>query len=110
MPDAESQARYDQLRSIHREVGLAERDFRIDRGRDLDLGFAEAAHDWCGGRPLAAVLADTALSAGDFVRWVRQVIDFADQIGKAAALAEDPALRRTCREVSDTMRRGVVAF
>ena len=110
MPDAESQARYDQLRSIHREVGLAERDFRIDRGRDLDLGFAEAAHDWCGGRPLAAVLTDTALSAGDFVRWVRQVLDFADQIGKAAALAEDPALRRTCREVSDTMRRGVVAF
>lgn len=110
MPDAESQARYDQLRSLHREIGLAERDFRIDRGPDLEIGFAEAAHDWAAGRPLNAVLADTNLSAGDFVRWVRQVIDFADQIGKAASLAEDPDLRRTCREVSDMMRRGVVAF
>lgn len=110
MPDATSQERFDELRRIHREVGLAERDVRIERGPDLELGFAEAAHDWAAGRPLAAVLGDAGLPAGDFVRWVRQVIDFADQIGKAASLADDPTLRRTCREVTDMMRRGVVAF
>ncbi|OYO02802.1 RNA helicase [Enemella evansiae] len=115
MPDAETDARMTALRQVHREISLLERDFRVERGPDLEIGFAQPVFAWAAGRPLATVLAESGMTAGDFVRWVRQVIDFTDQIGDAAnrEAAEDEsraALRRTCREATRAMRRGVVAF
>ena len=56
---------------------------------------------------LSEVLADSGLTAGDFVRWVRQVLDFADQIAEAAGPGP---LRTAAREVVRSMRRGVVDF
>ncbi|WP_408609303.1 DEAD/DEAH box helicase [Auraticoccus cholistanensis] len=107
MPDAETEEVMSRVRGIWREVSLLERDARLDRGPEPDIGFARAAHHWTAGRPLAEVLDITGLSAGDFVRWVRQVLDLADQVGSATT---DPRLRATCREVVARMRRGVVAF
>ncbi|GAB3716286.1 DEAD/DEAH box helicase [Mariniluteicoccus flavus] len=107
MPDAETDSRMTALRQVHREIALLERDFRLERGPDLEIGFAESAYAWAAGRPLAEVLGASGLTAGDFVRWVRQVIDFTDQIGDAAGPGD---LRRTCREATHGMRRGVVAF
>jgi ATP-dependent RNA helicase HelY len=53
------------------------------------------------------VLEDTELTAGDFVRWVRQVIDFAGQIADAAGPGQ---LRDVARQLVRTMRRGVVSY
>ena len=53
------------------------------------------------------MLADTDLTAGDFVRWVRQVPDFAGQIADAAGPG---GLRETARDVVRAMRRGVVTY
>jgi ATP-dependent RNA helicase HelY len=65
------------------------------------------ADGWAAGRSLSAVLDDTELTAGDFVRWVRQVVDFAGQIADAA----DPGgLRDVARQLVRTMRRGVVSY
>ncbi|OYO22234.1 RNA helicase [Enemella dayhoffiae] len=115
MPDAETESRMTQLRQVHREISLLERDFRVERGPDLEIGFAQAAFAWASGRPLSTVLGESGMTAGDFVRWVRQVIDFTDQIGEAARSLEQRSeaaaqLRRTCRQATDAMRRGVVAF
>ncbi|WP_460744605.1 DEAD/DEAH box helicase [Mariniluteicoccus endophyticus] len=107
MPDSETDARLTALRQVHREIALLERDFKLERGPDLEIGFADSAFAWASGRPLSEVLGASGLTAGDFVRWVRQVIDFTDQIGDAAGPGD---LRRTCREVTHSMRRGVVAF
>jgi ATP-dependent RNA helicase HelY len=107
MPDAETEAVLTQIRRIHREVSLVERDARLPRGPDLDIGFSSAAFDWCAGRPLADVLAGGQQTAGDFVRWVRQVLDFAGQVADAAGPGP---LRDTAREVVSSMRRGVVAY
>ena len=93
------------LRTVWREVGALERNHRRDRGREPDIGFAEAAWRWASGQELAKVLRISGLSAGDFVRWVRQVVDLAGQIATAAGLGD---LRRTCREAVFAMRRGVV--
>lgn len=106
MPDAASERAQSELRSVWREVGLLERKHRIDRGREPDIGFAEAAWRWASGQDLAKVLLHTGLSAGDFVRWVRQVIDLAGQLAAAAGPGD---LRRTCLIAADEMRRGVVA-
>ncbi|MDO5499844.1 MAG: DEAD/DEAH box helicase [Propionibacteriaceae bacterium] len=107
MPDADSERTLTAIRAIHREVSLVERDFRLERGPDLEVGFARPAFAWAAGRPLGEILDDSGLTAGDFVRWVRQVIDFADQIRQAAGPGE---LGDTCRELRAAMQRGVVAF
>ncbi|HEV2929318.1 MAG TPA: RNA helicase, partial [Propionibacteriaceae bacterium] len=107
MPDARSNEAMTAVRRIWREVSLVERDARLPRGPEPDIGFSEVAYGWAAGRSLAAVLADTELTAGDFVRWVRQVIDFAGQIADAAGPGE---LREVARRLVRTMRRGVVTY
>ncbi|MGV8849918.1 MAG: DEAD/DEAH box helicase [Propionibacteriaceae bacterium] len=105
MPDGRSEAAQVRLRKVWRDVGVVERDYRVDRGPEPDIGFAEAAHAWASGVDLAEVLSISGLPAGDVVRWVRQVIDIAGQVADAAGSGP---LRATCREIVASMRRGVV--
>jgi ATP-dependent RNA helicase HelY len=107
MPDARSSAAMNEVRRIWREVSLVERDARLPRGPEPDIGFSEVAYGWAAGRSLADVLADTDLTAGDFVRWIRQVVDFAGQIADAAGPGE---LRDVARRMVHSMRRGVVTY
>ena len=74
--------------------------------RQPDLGFAWAVHRWAGGGTLRSVLQGSELTAGDFVRWCKQVIDFLGQLASA-----DPGgpLAAPARAAIDSMRRGVVA-
>jgi len=107
MPDRTSEDAMVALRRVWREVSLSERDARIERGPEPDIGFARAAYAWAAGRRLGEVLEDNDLTAGDFVRWVRQVIDFAGQIADAAGPGP---LRDQARRVVSSMRRGVIDF
>jgi ATP-dependent RNA helicase HelY len=107
MPDARSNEAMTAVRQIWRDVSLVERDARLPRGSEPDIGFSEVAFGWAAGRSLSTVLSDTELTAGDFVRWVRQVIDFAGQIADAAGPGD---LREVARRLVRTMRRGVVSY
>lgn len=107
MPDRDSESAQTQVRKIWRDISKVERDARVERTRAPHIGFAEAAYWWADGESMAEVLERTELPAGDFVRWVRQVIDL------AAGLANAPgtqAIRSTCREVVAAMRRGIIDF
>ncbi len=74
--------------------------------RQPDLGFAWTAHAWARGTALdKLVTAD--LTAGDFVRAVRQLIDLLGQVAVADAGGE---LGSTARAAVDALRRGVVAY
>lgn len=106
MPDGPSEQAQQRLRNTWRQVSLVERDFRRSRPEPRHRLRRGRPRLGCG-RPLATVLGQSGLPAGDFVRWVRQVIDMAGQVGTAVGPGD---LRRTCREVVDAMRRGVVAF
>nr|WP_108869653.1 DEAD/DEAH box helicase [Tessaracoccus timonensis] len=106
MPDAASERTQSELRNLWREVGIIERRHRRDRARDLDIGFASAVWRWASGQELAKVLRNSSLAPGDFVRWVRQVIDLCGQVAQAAGPGD---LRRTARLAIDQMRRGVIA-
>ncbi len=105
MPDRRTEQAQTSLRLVWRDVGLLERDARLDRHRDLDIGFAEAAFHWADGADLSEVLLSSGLSAGDFVRWVRQVVDLLGQVADAAVSTK---LRSVARSAIDAMRRGVV--
>ena len=90
------------------ELDAVERAHSVSFLREPDLGFAWAAYRWAGGAELDDVLEDVDLAAGDFVRWVKQVLDVADQV--AAGRYRRPASQVTVRELVRAMRRGVVAY
>ncbi len=94
--------------SIWADLDALERDHHLDQLHEPDLGFAWAAFRWAEGDELDDVLDATELAAGDFVRWVKQLLDLADQVAEAAR--EDEQLRRTAREAAKRLRRGVVAY
>lgn len=106
VPDGAVRATLATMTHIWAELDAVERAHRVSFLREPDLGFAWAAYRWAGGAELDDVLEDVDLAAGDFVRWVKQVLDVADQV---AVATPDAALRRTARELVTSMRRGVVA-
>jgi len=78
--------------------------------REPDPGFAWAAYRWARGESLDRVLGSSSsagqeLSAGDFVRWCKQLLDLLDQL---AAVGSDE-LTGTARAAVAAVRRGVVA-
>jgi ATP-dependent RNA helicase HelY len=93
--------------SVWADLDALEREHKLDFLREPDLGFAWAAFRWAEGASLDEVLQETDLAAGDFVRWVKQLLDLTDQVADAA---RDSALRTTARDASKALRRGVVAY
>jgi ATP-dependent RNA helicase HelY len=63
-------------------------------------------HRWASGRDLDQVLRGSDLTAGDFVRRCKQVVDL---LGQVADAADDAEVRRTARKAMDAILRGVVA-
>ncbi len=86
---------------------------RLERTREPDLGFAWPVYRWARGESLSAVLTaaennGAELSAGDFVRWCRQVVDVLDQVRGVAG--EGTAIGTTATTAVRALRRGVVAL
>ncbi|MEP6980464.1 MAG: helicase-related protein, partial [Nakamurella sp.] len=100
----------DTVRTWAHIAGL-EREAQLPVTREPDLGFAAAVSAWAGGATLTQALAiasasGSELSAGDFVRWCRQVIDLLDQLQGVAA----GTVGQVAGEAVTGMRRGVVAL
>ena len=77
------------------------------------MGFAWPVYRWARGESLSAVLTaaeqnGAELSAGDFVRWCRQVLDLLDQV-RGVAGAEHGVGAGAAAAVR-ALRRGVVAL
>ena len=89
------------------QLDALERENKLDFLREPDLGFAWAAYRWAEGDDLDEVLGGTDLAAGDFVRWMKQLLDLAGQVADAAG---DSPLRKTARETVRALKRGVVAY
>jgi ATP-dependent RNA helicase HelY len=80
--------------------------------REPDPGFVWPIYRWARGEPLIRVLTsaggpDSELSAGDFVRWARQVVDLLGQIAEAGGVA--PELRESARTAMDLINRGIAS-
>jgi ATP-dependent RNA helicase HelY len=100
-------------RRLSAELRADEQRHRITLSREPDEGFVMAIYRWASSGDLAGALAaadaegiGSPLSAGDFVRWCRQVLDLLDQVRNAAP---QPDLQITAKRVIDAIRRGVVA-
>ncbi|CDO33503.1 DEAD/DEAH box helicase [Mycolicibacterium porcinum] len=102
-----------QTRRMSADLRGDEQRHRLAPSREPDEGFVTAVYRWATTGDLGAALAasdaggsGSALSAGDFVRWCRQVLDLLDQVRNAAPT---PALRNTAKRAVNDVRRGVVA-
>jgi ATP-dependent RNA helicase HelY len=87
------------------------RDAEADHGlaflREPDLGFAWPAYRWAQGKRLDIVLTEAELSAGDFVRWIKQVVDLLGQLRDVTA---DNPLQATVADAVKAIDRGIVAY
>ena len=91
-------------------LSQAEAEQHLSFLREPDPGFAWAAWRWASGAPLDQVLVDEQeMTAGDFVRSCKQLIDLLGQVADVAAMTGSP-VRRTARQAVDAVRRGVVAY
>ncbi len=85
---------------------VLEKRHRLPATRQPDFGFAWAVHRWAGGGTLRSVLTGSELTAGDFVRWCKQVMDF---LGQLVAAAPGTPVAEEARTAIGSIRRGVVA-
>ncbi len=86
--------------------GIEER-HQVSATKALDSGFVWAMYRWSQGNSLYSVLSREDFTAGDFVRWSRQVIDLLGQIAQAVPV--DSELRTTAIAAADLVNRGVIA-
>ncbi len=98
------------VRTWARIAGL-EREAQLPVTREPDPGFAAAVAAWADGATLTQALtiasaSGSELSAGDFVRWCRQVIDLLDQLQGVAA----GTVGQVAGDAVVALRRGVVAL
>jgi ATP-dependent RNA helicase HelY len=102
-PLAERWGRLDRL-----ATGLSadERSHGLPETRRPDPGFIAIAHAWISGGDLAEVLDDEDLTAGDFVRTMKVLLDLLGQIEMVCA---DPGTRTAAASAARLGLRGLVA-
>ena len=97
----------DQTQRLWADLDTLERQNRLDFLRPPDVGMSWIAYRWAEGDDLDDLLGDSDMSAGDFVRRMKQLLDLVGQVADAAG---DTPLRTTARDAVRAMRRGVVAY
>lgn len=95
---------------VWRDLRTDEIRHKLPPTREPDLGFVSAIHQWASENSLVEALIAAgdhgrALSAGDFVRWCRQVIDLLEQV---RSTSPDPEVGKAGGRAVASIRRGVV--
>lgn len=108
LPNRPIREAYQRLTAVWSDLHALERDHGLDVTRQPDPGLADATLRWARGASLLEVLTHADITAGDFVRWTRQVIDLLGQM--ATALPSDSAVGTRAREAADLLSRGVVSY
>jgi ATP-dependent RNA helicase HelY len=107
----------DALRATSRiwgELADDELERGLVRSRQPESGFCWPAYRWARREGLDEVLAATAesgpmMSAGDFVRWCKQLLDLLSQLANLTPVAEGSTVPAAAHAAIDSIRRGVIA-
>ena len=105
-PSGVLRKRFGTLTRLHWELAREERLARLPETRPPDAGFMAIAHGWASGGGLDDVLSDEEVSAGDFVRTAKLLIDLLRQI---ANLAPDAGTQKAAAQASESVHRDLVA-
>lgn len=85
-----------------------EEQYSLPHTPEPDFGLIWPIHGWARGQSLQTVLEGTDLAAGDFVRWIKQVVDVLEQLAGVPDI--EPQLRKKARSAIEKIRRGVVGY
>jgi len=97
--------RYERLEGLHTRLVADESALLLPESKRPDPGFMALAHGWTAGGTLGHVLDDEDITAGDFVRVCKQLIDLLRQL----AVAVPGPVGRTARQGADAMFRDLLA-
>jgi ATP-dependent RNA helicase HelY len=106
IPTATLRERFKDLTALWSEIRRVEDSHQVELCRELDPGFVPTVFDWAEGKPLEDVLAVSGLTAGDFVRNCKQLLDLLRQIEEVAG----PAVAGAARAAHQAVNRSVVAY
>jgi ATP-dependent RNA helicase HelY len=106
LPTAAAEDRFRLLQRIWLRVRRSEDEHHVELSRDLDPGLATPVFHWAEGKHLDAVLAETGMAPGDFVRNAKQLLDLLRQIAEVAGAESAGRVRAAI----DAVNRGVVAY
>lgn len=104
-PNPPLKSRWREIQQISGRLTTAEEQRGIPPHRPPDPGFIATTYAWANGSELFDIL-DDDLTAGDFVRTMKQLIDLLRQLGQVATSASG---QRAATEASEALFRGVVA-
>lgn len=104
IPDGNCEDVAHELLELWLEITSVEAALGASQLREPDASFVWPVYRWASGARLSSVLRDGDLSAGDFVRWIRRLIDLLEQIAAA-----DERYREVARTAIGLIRRGIVA-
>jgi ATP-dependent RNA helicase HelY len=106
MPAGQFPHAFAETRRQRSKLAALEREHQLPEGTDLSAQLALPLYRWASGERLEDVLDQGELTAGDFVRWCKQVIDVLDQISSSG---EGP-VQRAALSSRATVFRGIVAL
>ena len=106
LPPGGFMAALDHTRKLHRTLSAVEIEHQLHETNPLAPHIALGFYRWSKGARLDDVLDVMELSAGDFVRWCKQVMDVLDQISQSG---EGP-VQRTAHQARASIFRGIVAL
>ncbi|WP_371176859.1 DEAD/DEAH box helicase [Buchananella felis] len=106
-PRGALQRALNQTEEVARRVSRCAQRAGLEALETTEPGISAAVTAWAAGARLSDALAECEISPGDFVRWVKQVMDLADQLTTAAPT---PQLALAARQAHQALNRGVVAW
>jgi ATP-dependent RNA helicase HelY len=107
MPNGQARPALAEMVRVWARLRDAEADHGLSFLREPDLGFAWPAYRWAQGKRLDVVLTEADLSAGDFVRWIKQVVDL---LGQLRDVTLDGPMHAVVGDAMKAIDRGIVAY
>ena len=105
LPTETLNERADELIAMSHEIINIEDKFDLNYTKEPDFSFANSVYSWANGASLRKVLKISNMSAGDFVRSIKQNIDL---LGQLSAF-EDLNIANSAKVALKLINRGVVA-
>ena len=105
VPRGEVAEALSKISKIYGRIFNIENDHNLEPMRAPDFGFCWPAQRWANGHSLTAVLKDSDLTVGDFVRNMKQIVDLLRQL-RAAAPELQPMIDLSLNKID----RGVVVY
>ena len=112
-PDSRLGAALREVVQVSRRIADLEGLARIEPSAVAEPALAGPVSAWASGASLAQVLGESELTAGDFVRWCKQLLDVLHQLADLDPQAEAGATARLARQAAraaEQVNRGVVGW